>query len=287
MKSSCQLGLRRSGLPYAQIGESQLHYEMDGAWPADCPVVFLHGLGSCEEDWILQRMALAGRWPMLSLDLRGHGRSSPARRPFAIAAMAADVAGLLDQLGVRKAHMVGLSLGATVALQLGIDRPDLTGSLTLVNGFARFSVPAGGRIRTLGRLVLYLTGMMGWLGRWIAGALFPHPDQALLRQQTADRIAANDWVSYGLTMWALRQFDVRRQVGELRAPTIIVAGKDDRVVPREAKWAMHQAIPGSRWLELANSGHATPIDAPGAFNAALIQFLQQVEQGRPTDPITG
>lgn len=274
-------------MPFAQIGDVRLHYEIDGSWPGAYPVVFLHGLGSCGEDWMLQRLALADRWPLLLVDLRGHGRSSHARRPFTVAAMAADVGGMLDHLGVEKAHIVGLSLGATVALQLGIDRPDLTRSLTLVNGFARFRIPAGGRIRTLGRLALYLTGRMDWLGRWVAGALFPHPDQAFLRQQTAERIGANDWLSYGWTMWALRRFDARGQMSEITAPTMVVAGEDDQVVPVEAKRAMQRAIPDARWVEVADSGHATPIDAAESFNAAVIRFLLQVERGEPSGPDAG
>ncbi|MGA9533417.1 MAG: alpha/beta hydrolase [Anaerolineales bacterium] len=275
----------RHALPEEQFGDVRLHFETDGELTAGTPVVLLHGLGSCAEDWILQRAALTGRWPLLLIDLRGHGRSAPIRRTFTIGEMAADVAGLMERLRIESAYFVGLSLGATVALQIGIDRPDLVRSLTLANGFAHLSISPAGWIGALGRLALFLTGRMDWLGRWIAGLLFPSPDQDMLRRQAAERIGANDWASYGLTMLALRQFDARPSMASITAPTLIVVGENDPVVPSSAKEAMHRGIRGSQLVTVLGSGHATPLDAPDQFNHELIHFLRKVE-GQPSRSVS-
>jgi 3-oxoadipate enol-lactonase len=241
--------------------------------------VLLHGLGSCADDWPLQRGALEGRWPVLALDLRGHGRSTPARRPFSVGDMAADVAGVLDHLGCQPAHLVGLSLGAVVGLELALGRPDRVRSLTMTNGFAHLAIPPEGLASAAGRLLLYFTGRMDWLGRWIAKALFPRPDQEFLRRQAADRIAADDWLSYGLTMWALRKYDARPRLDGVTTPTLVIAGEQDPVVPRSAKEQLRASIAGARLVTIPGSGHASPLDAPQEFNRILVQFLESVDAG--------
>ena len=87
-------------------------------------LVLLHGMGSCAMDWFPVSPALAGQYTLLLVDLRGHGQSSlPARHDFHVASMAADVQGVLDAENASAAHVLGLSLGGCVALQLACDAP--------------------------------------------------------------------------------------------------------------------------------------------------------------------
>src|SRR6185436_13074141 len=146
------------------------------------PVVLLHGLGSSCRDWEFQEVALEERYRVVSVDLPGHGSSTSSGQPVTIESMADDVAALLATLDdADPAHVVGLSLGACVALRLGLQAPERVRSLTLVNPFARVQ-PTGPR--DVARLVLRLTMLgvapMRMVGAHVARGLFPWPEQRAL-----------------------------------------------------------------------------------------------------------
>lgn len=246
------------------------------------PVVLLHGLGSCWQDWGLQLPALWQRWWTLAVDLGGHGRSGPATSRLSIGAMAADLAATLRAYRVRTANLVGLSLGAAVGLQFGVDYPERTRSLILVNGFAHLGLMGGSRWTALGRLYFALTGQMDKLGNWVARSLFPEEGQGELRTMAARRVAANQQGSYLRAIWALARFDLRRRLAEVLAPSLVVAGLDDPIVPLAAKQRLAQGLPRAELATVPNSGHATPIDQADRFNELMLGFLRRVEALAPS-----
>src|SRR5262245_6113005 len=151
----CPDDLRRAGngrVPDIALAGATLHYETRGR-PDRPAIVLLHGLGSSSADWVFQLPALEAGYHVLAPDLRGHGRSSRPPGPLTIAAMARDVAALLDTLEIPSTHVAGLSLGGCVGLALALDDPARVRSLTLVNAFAHLA-PAGprGALRMLVRL---------------------------------------------------------------------------------------------------------------------------------------
>src|SRR5262249_24304300 len=101
------------------------------------PLVFLHGLAGDHLYWKGQMRAFARRFRCLAPDNRDAGQSEPAVAPYTIGDLAADVAGLLDALGLPEAHLVGLSLGGMIALELAVAYPALVRSLFLVGTVGR------------------------------------------------------------------------------------------------------------------------------------------------------
>ena len=175
---------------------------------------------------------------MLLVDLPGHRRSALPPGRLTVEAMAARVEALLDELGEGRVHVVGISLGACAGLALTLRAPARVRSLTLVNGFARLRPPdAAGELRMAVRLVLLATAPMTAVARLVAA------------------------------------FDARARLGEIRCPTLVVAGLDDRTVALEAKEALAHGIPGARFVLVPGSGHATPVDRADAFNGVLHEFL--------------
>lgn len=241
-------------------------------------VLLLHGLGSSGDDWALQLPALAARYSVLTVDLRGHGDSPASREWPSISDMAADVRRLLRSESVGPVHVVGLSLGAAVALQLALDHPSAVRSLTLVNGFARLRLGRRGAWTGAVRLLLLLLGRMDWLGRWVARTIFPEPDAAALRRQAAARLAANSRAAYLRALWALRSFDVRDRLHEIDIPALVVVGDRDPVVPERAKLELIGGLPYARRVTIEGSGHATPLDAAPSFNQELLAFLRAVDR---------
>lgn len=265
-------------MPELQTADGCLHYSVYPAvFPGGAPVVLLHGLGSCGDDWPLQVQALNDRRSVLTVDLPGHGRSTAPRGRAHIAGFAQAVLRLLEARGEPPLHLVGLSLGGAVALQIAADAPARVLSLTVVNTFARFRPAGHGLGRGLTRVWLLLFAPMQRLGEWVAEGLFPREDQDGLRRLAAERLAANRRRSYLQAVGAILRFDLRERLGEITCPTLIVAGERDATVPFSSKAEIRAGIRRARLEVVRDSGHATPLDAPQAFNELLRGFLDEVE----------
>ncbi len=308
-----------------------LHHTLHGAGPL---LVLLHGLGGSADDWELQVPAFSQRHTVLTLDLRGHGRSLPpgARPSFTIPQMADDVAALIESLpapppsplrfgdrgdppspspphrageaeslqhgtnlsaasqpytaadspfpnreggpGDRSAHVLGLSLGGCVALALALRHPQLVRSLVLVNTFARFQA-AGlrGAGRFLRRIWLFAFAPMPSLAAYIAGGLFPKPEQRPLYDIAIQHLSRNTKAHYWAAMRAVAGFDLRPQLASIQCPALIVAGDRDRTVPRAAAETLRRGLPRAQFALVPDSGHATPYDQSETFNRLVLDFL--------------
>jgi 3-oxoadipate enol-lactonase len=230
-------------MPFFSLASFQLYYERTAAPDGRPAVVFLHGMGSSSADWAWQVPVFAAQHRVLTVDLRAHGQSSDPGDWFTVETLADDVAALLAHLEEPPAHIVGLSLGASTALVLGLHHPACVRSLALVNGFAKYISP--GRSST-GRVVrrtwLLLTAPMSTVAEYIAGGLFPKPEQKPL-------------------------------LPALRAPSLIIAGERDGTVPLAAQHVLQRGLPGAQLLVVPDSGHATPYDQSEVFNRAVLEFV--------------
>jgi 3-oxoadipate enol-lactonase len=261
-------------MPDITINHLRIHFEESGSGDA---LLFLHGLGSCGQDWLLQTPTFCERFRVIAPDLHGHGQTDKPRQRVSIAQMTADVACLLDALGVKRTHIVGLSLGGCVAQQLALDGPARVRSLTLVNTFARFDMGApGNAIPLVARMgILEVLGLPAQ-ARFVAARMFPKPEQAQLRALAAERIASNDMATYIRLLLAISAFNVTRRLNEITCSTLVIAGDCDTTVPLRAKRFLAAHIPGARFELVADSGHATPIDQPEAFNRLVMDFVKSV-----------
>ncbi len=237
-------------------------------------VLLLHGLGGTGGSW--QRhsnwLAQAG-YRVLAPDMRGFGQSSyPGRTSIAL--LAQDMAQLLQRVGAMPAHVVGISLGGTVAQQLALDHPALVGSLVLVNTFARLR-PDGLRswLYFLMRLALVHTLGLGVQARLVGRTMFPGPDQEQQRRELYNQVIRANVHAYRGTMRALWAFDVERRLAEIRVPTLIITGDQDSTVSPRNQRTLVEGIPGARQVVVANANHAVPLDQPESFERVLREFL--------------
>jgi pimeloyl-ACP methyl ester carboxylesterase len=111
---------------------------------------------------------------------------------------------------------------------------------------------------------------------YVAARMFPKPEQAMLRKLAAERIASNDMPTYRRLLLAAAAFDVRSRLGEITCPALVIAGDRDTTVPLHPKQVLAARIPGARLEIVADSGHATPIDQPEAFNQLVLGFIESV-----------
>ena len=257
------------------MSAARLHYHLYNPAASQPTLLFLHGLGSSAADWALQVPVFAARYRVLTVDLPAHGRSPAPAGRLRIEGMAAEVVALLAELGEGPVHVVALSLGGCVALALALDHPACVRSLTLTNTFARLR-PAGvrGAWRLVQRLGLIATAPMPAVAAFVAGGLFPKPEQRPYYEEAVARLARNSRRSYFAAMQALARFNALGRLSAIRCPTLILAGDRDQTVPRSAALALHRGIAGSALRIIKDSGHATPYDQAAVFSEVVMEFLE-------------
>jgi 3-oxoadipate enol-lactonase len=259
-------------MPRVRVEGCEIHYELTGRGDV---VLLLHGLGSSCLDWELQVPALAKRYTVVAVDMRGHGCSQKPPGPYRIATFAADVAQVSRALALGPAHVVGISMGGMIGFQLAVDAPSLVRSLVVVNSAPAF-VPRTlrERLAVVQRLVaLRALGLKGF-ARKVAEKNFPRPDQEELRRKLASRLAQNDEAAYRAATRAILGWSVAEHLGAMRCPVLVVTGDQD-YTPVAAKQAYASRIPRARVAVVADSRHCTPMDQPEAFNRLLLDFLHE------------
>ena len=263
-------------MPYAELPGVRLHYEEAGAGP---PLVLLHGIGASRQDWEFQVPAFARRFRVITPDLRGFGQSERSGN-YSVATFAGDIWALLDQLKIERFNLIGHSMGGAVALQMAVDRPQRIERLIAADTLPSFQT------NTFGKRILfaYRYLMMGVFGpqrlsRAVAGKLFPEPHQQALRDRATAGGLANDRTVYLETLRQLLGWSVLEQLQCLTMPVLVVAAEHDYFpVPDAERFAA--ALRDARLKIFAGMHHALPLEAPQAFNAAVLRFLSGQATGR-------
>jgi len=269
---------------YIASGKDPVYLELDWARARAETILLLHGMGSCGEDWVLQRNVLRGRYHLLRLDLPGHGRTRRLSGWPSIGSLSRAAQQAIERWApTQPVHLVGLSLGAAVGLQLLVDHPWLLRSAVLVNGFGSGLLAGRGLRHGMERAALIAAGRMDLLGERIAAGLFPRPEQAAYRSLAARRIGANPWWNYLKLLTAIGRFDLRPRLGGIACPVLLVSGERDDTVPRSASQDLARRIPGAQWITLPEAKHAAPIDSAEAFNTILLEFLAANQGSSPEE----
>lgn len=254
-----------------RVDDVELHVESVGEGE---PLVLIHGLGACGLDWAPQTAFFCERYRVITIDLRGHGRSSRPRTGYSIERFAKDTAAVLQALETGPVHLVGISLGGMVTFQLAVDAPHLVRSMTIVN-----SGPAVPTLTFKQRLPLYIRlvyiRVLGLrrMAVAIAKRLFPAPDQAALRDTFVARLASNDKRCYVESLRAIfAGWGVADRLGAIACPVLALAADQD-YTPVALKQAYVDRLPDARMVVIPDSRHAVPMEKPDAFNRALADFL--------------
>lgn len=266
-------------MPYQDVRGISLYYEVTGSGP---PLLLLHGLGSSTRDWQFQTEAFADRYRVVTLDLRGHGRSDKPPGPYSMPLLARDVARFMEAGGLESAHVVGMSMGGMVGLQLAADHPGRVRSLTIVNSVAAIPVRTWQqRLVWYGRRLLVQLLGMGAVGWVLAHRLFPHEGQDALRSEFARRWAENDRRAYLASIDAIAGWSVRARLPEIACPTLYLTADQD-YTPVRLKRACAARMPDARVTVIPATRHALPVEHPEAFNAALGRFLEEAAGAPPS-----
>jgi pimeloyl-ACP methyl ester carboxylesterase len=239
-------------------------------------VILLHGLGVTRASWALQFPPLIENgYRPIAPDAIGFGGSRYDGRGWSIARCAAAVADLIEALKTGPAHIVGISMGGTIAQQLAFDHPLLVKKLVLVNTFAVLRPGSfNGWLYFLWRFALVHTLGLPTQARFVARRIFPRPDQAVQREMMIAQILQADPRAYRAAMRSLGIFNSSRRLAQISAPTLVVTAENDSTVAPANQRVLVENIPGARQVLVPAAGHAVTIDQPERFNQAMLDFLK-------------
>lgn len=248
---------------------AEVRYACRGA-PSRPPLVFVHGWGASFKFWKKTLPYFSPRFRCLAPDLPGFGTSAKPDRDYSMEALAAWLGRFLDAVGVRRASVVGHSMGGTIALLWALEAPERVERLAVVNPVVTGATAFSGAYRWLMkpgiRTLAWLLARWRRFRRWVAKD-FSWVQR--LDDELADDVARATYGAAIGTLRSLGEVDLAPRLGRLSMPVLSVGTDLDRVVTP----GQFRAVPG-RAVLLSGCGHMPMLERPEEFNRVLDAFLR-------------
>lgn len=250
----------------------QLHASIDG--PSDAPVLLLgSSLGTTGAMWEPQLAGLTSAFRVVRYDHRGHGGSPVPAGPYRLAELAGDVLALADRLGVARFHYAGLSLGGMVGMELAARAPERIDRLALLCTSALLGPPESwttraDTVRRHGTAAVSDPVVSRWFRPEFVAA---HPD---LLAHYRDMLASTPAEGYAGCCEAIRDMDLTGRLGAISAPTLVLAGAEDRATPPSHAQVIAEGIPDARLSVLDGAAHLANVEVPTEVTDLLLGHLQ-------------
>lgn len=264
-------------MPYVRVRDIRIYYQEAGEGD---PLVLLMGWGGDHTAWGLQVPAFSPEFRCIAPDNRGAGQTDQPDIPYAIRMLADDTVGLLDALGVDRAHIAGLSMGGMIAQEIALNYPGRVLTLQLHATLARVDsfVTAVGQSLLRARAAFgreeYVRALLPWLlspstyaerletVEMIVRLLVDNPHPPSLAGLTRQAEAC----------WA---HDTLERLGRIRCPTLITVGAEDIFVPLRFSRILQERIPSAELLVIEGGGHGYLWEQASVFNDACLAFLKK------------
>jgi len=267
-------------MPKVQANGIEMAYEISGQGH---PLLLIAGVGYGAWFWHSIAPALAEHYRVITFDNRGAGDSDKPDGPYTVPMMAADTAGLLDTLQIKGAYVLGHSLGGFIAQELAITRPDLVSKLILAstNHGGMNVIPItpealkvltdrSGELIELVKRGLAVAAAPGIMGR------YPYLMEKLIHYRLTNPVPPVQYtaqVMAGATMATLTEAQVAGRMAAIKAPTLLLSGEFDMVVPPGNVELMADKLPNAKIKILPNTGHIFPLEDPEVAVKAIVEFV--------------
>ncbi|HJU14571.1 MAG TPA: alpha/beta hydrolase [Candidatus Nitrosotalea sp.] len=254
---------------FAEIGGHRIRYLEDGR--SERTLVLIHGLGGSSERWLEVIPRLSSKYRVIAPDIIGFGYSDKPSEDYTIEFFSGFLSSFIETLGLKSVTLVGTSLGGQIAAHYSADNPDVE-RLVLV-------APSGAMKSSTAAVDAY-----------IMAALYPNPVSAreafglMSRSGAVDDFTVSDFVkrmslpnaklAFISAVLGIKNSSIEQSLPRIRAPTLLVWGKQDRVIPIgfAAKYA--SSIKNCTFLPLDDCGHLPHVEMPETFSDAVLEFLQ-------------
>jgi 3-oxoadipate enol-lactonase len=258
-------------MPFVDVGELRTHYALSG--DNGPTLVLSNSLGTNFSMWDPQMKEFHQHFRILRYDTRGHGLSSVTPRDYTIEQLGRDVLGLLDSLRLDRVHFCGLSMGGMIGMWLGIHAPRRLHRLVLCNTAARIGTQEIWKARIAaarneGMKVVAAAVIERWFTPEFRSS---SPEQVASAQRMLENSPPE---GYAACCAAIRDMDERVTVAQIKAPTLVIYGARDPVIPVPEAHFLTERIPGAIEVELAAS-HLSNIEQAAEFSQAVSSFLSR------------
>lgn len=258
-------------MPTAALSDLEVYYE---EWGEGAPLLLVAGIPAIANDWTSLAERLAPGRRVIAFDNRGSGSSSVTPGPYSTAQLAGDAVALLDHLRIERADVFGMSMGGMIAQEIALRHPSRVSHLVLgcTNaGFRHATQPP----RETGRAFAMQTDDWAERIRALVGFAFASTAdrdmlEAFIEKKSAD---VQDTAGYDAQIQAVLAHDALDRLERIEAPTLVITGDDDRVIPGVNSEALAERISGARLEVIAGAGHLFFIERPEETVRVLEAFL--------------
>jgi pimeloyl-ACP methyl ester carboxylesterase len=270
-------------MPKAKVNGININYRIEGQGE---PLVMIMGIGADRTAWRFQTPTFKKHYRVVTFDNRGVGKSDKPTGPYSIKMMADDTVGLMNHLGIEKAHVLGVSMGGMIAQELAINYPERVLRLVLSGTFARRDDSSG--------LSPELYQALGYDEGYSDDDLRNTP---IIKQVGASVYLALNKRLYkiiALLLMPLIKFQIRLmgttgilgqqeallghdtadRLGIIKAPTLVITGSKDRVFKPSSSEVIAELIPNARLVKVDGGSHSFPMEMRSRFNKEVLDFLK-------------
>ena len=254
-------------------GGHRIAYERKGDGP---PLVLLHGYVGDRRMWRRQIDELSDEFAVVAWDAPGHGESSDPPEQFPFSAFADCLAAFVEALGLGRPHVLGLSFGGALALELFRRHPALPSTLVLASAYAGWagSLPAEVVEERLGQALRLAELPPDRLVEELMPTMFTDSAPPELVEEFAGTMREFHPAGLRANSRAMAAADLRDVLPRVDVPTLLLYGDRDVRAPSDVAQALHAGIAGSRLVFIPGAGHVCNIDAPKRFNDEVRVFLR-------------
>jgi 3-oxoadipate enol-lactonase len=250
-------------------------YEESGVGDAT-PIVFLHGVGSEKTVWRPQLRHFGETRRAVAFDYPGYGDSDPAPEGTTRDDYAGAIISGMHELGIDHAHVCGLSLGGVVAIAMAHADASRCASLILADTFAAH--PDGEAIHERS---LAASNDLRAMAEARVDVLLAQPADPEVRREVVETMAHIDPAAYRIGAEAVWMADQRDRAHDIRVPTLVLCGTEDKVTPPVLSTALAKLIPGAQCETIDRAGHILNLERPEEFNTLVGAFIRGVDS-RPS-----
>ncbi|MGD0509080.1 MAG: alpha/beta fold hydrolase [Terriglobales bacterium] len=265
--------------PFIENQGAQIYWDEQGQ---GSPVLLIMGLGYTSVMWHRTRPVLAQKYRTIAFDNRGVGRSDVPPGPYSIAIMASDAAAVLDAAGVARAHVFGVSMGGMIAQEFALQYPARTRSLIL--GCTAAGGPSAVRAESKVADVLMARGMTLEQAR---EAILPYIyDVATPPEKIEEDVSLRrNWLpsleGYMAQLLGILAWESYSRIAQITAPTLVIHGKSDALVPPGNGELIAKRIPGAKLVLLEQASHLFLTDQTEKAHQEILEFLSSHVSGEP------
>jgi pimeloyl-ACP methyl ester carboxylesterase len=276
-------------VPFVEVENGRLYYDVSGKGR---PLVLIHGAWVSHEWWRWQVPELSCQYQVLSLDVRGHGQSSPLQGAYSVVGFTRDIEIFFQKVGIEEAALIGWSMGGMISMQYCLNHPSKVKALVLIS--------TRGHRNPYFKLKVLFHHLQARLSLMVnftsprkydrAAHRFPDESRAWLKREVSNMLSPTvpkqvfDWVIAELTnkprenyleiaksIWS---WEAGEELRRINVSTLIMAGEKDSWMPTRFSHLLHSTIPNSRLVIVENTGHYLSLERPETVNTEIIKFLK-------------